>query len=77
MSQVLVRNLPEKTVAQLKARAKRNRRSLQAELRLVLEAAARPVPANWRKELERLDRLFTGRTVRDSTDLIRADRESH
>jgi antitoxin FitA len=77
MAQVLVRNLPDKTVASLKSRAKRNRRSLQAELRLILESAARPQDGDWREALERLERMFAGRAFRDSTELIRADRESH
>lgn len=42
MAQVLVRNLDEKTVAQLKKRAAGNGRSLQAELKLLLEQAVRP-----------------------------------
>lgn len=43
MAQVLVRNLDKKTVDRLKARARRNGRSLEAELRVILEreAAAR------------------------------------
>ena len=35
MAQVLVRNLDEKTVTQLKKRAAENGRSLQAELKIV------------------------------------------
>ncbi len=77
MAQVLVRNLPDETVASLKEQAKRHRRSLQAELRLILEAAAQPRNADWREALERLDRLFAGRAFHDSTGLIRADRERH
>ena len=42
MSEVLVRNLDEAVVEQLKDRARGNGRSLQAELKLILEQAARP-----------------------------------
>ena len=42
MSEVLVRNLDEAVVEQLKARARGSGRSLQAELKLILEQAARP-----------------------------------
>ena len=42
MSEVLVRNLDESVVEQLKTRARGNGRSLQAELKLILEQAARP-----------------------------------
>lgn len=38
MAQILVRNLPDKTVALLKERAKRNKRSLEAEVREVLDS---------------------------------------
>ena len=41
MSEVLVRNLEEAVVEQLKVRARGNGRSLQAELKLILEQAAR------------------------------------
>jgi len=40
MAQVLVRNLDKKTVDRLKARARRNGRSLEAELRVILEREA-------------------------------------
>lgn len=42
MAEVLVRNLDEAVVEQLKGRARGNGRSLQAELKLILEQAARP-----------------------------------
>ena len=77
MAQVLVRNLPAETVALLKERAQRHRRSLQAELREILEEAAKPPRGDWRAALERLDLRLTGRTLSDSTELIRQDRESH
>jgi len=40
MAQVKVRDLTNKTVVGLKARARRNRRSLEAELRTILDEAA-------------------------------------
>ena len=40
MAQVIIRNLDPETVEALKARAKRNRRSLEAELRDVLTRSA-------------------------------------
>jgi plasmid stability protein len=46
MSEVLVRNLDEDVVEQLEARAREGGRSLQAELKLILEEAMRP--AAWR-----------------------------
>jgi plasmid stability protein len=41
MSQILVRGLSEEAVGQLKRRAKRHGRSLQAEVRSILEEEAR------------------------------------
>ena len=41
MAQVLIRNVEQKTVDALKRRAARNRRSLEEELRGILEEASR------------------------------------
>jgi plasmid stability protein len=41
MSDILIRNVPPKTAARLKERAKRNGRSVQAEALAILEAGAR------------------------------------
>ena len=40
MAAVHIRNVPDETLALLKARAARNRRSLEGELRIVLDEAA-------------------------------------
>lgn len=45
MSQVLVRNLDENTVVRLKAMAAQHGRSLEAEVRAILQGAARPTKA--------------------------------
>ncbi len=42
MPQLLVRNVAEATVAELKARAAARGRSLEAEVRAILDMAARP-----------------------------------
>jgi len=46
MPQVLVRNLESRTVQALKKRAMRNRRSLEEELRGILEEAGREATVN-------------------------------
>lgn len=76
MAQVLVRNLDEKTVAQLKKRAAENGRSLQAELRLLLEQAVRPDGMDtWQRvEQFRAKMKKSQRNFSDSTTLIREDR---
>jgi plasmid stability protein len=77
MSQLLVRNLQEEVVENLKQRAKLNHRSLQAEVALILENAAKVQPANFwnnankiRKQLAQSKQSFS-----DSTELVREDRD--
>jgi len=43
MSAILIRNLPDETRLALRERASRNGRSTEAEIRMILEAAVRPV----------------------------------
>lgn len=79
MSQLLVRNLHEEVVESLKHRAKANHRSLQAEVALILENAAKVQPANFwknsakiREQLAQSKQLFS-----DSAELVREDREGN
>jgi plasmid stability protein len=79
MSEVLVRNLNEAVVEQLKARARGNGRSLQAELKLILEqaarpAAARPSRAEYRALADRVRAALGDRPQADSTALLAEDR---
>jgi plasmid stability protein len=76
MARVLIRNLDERTVNKLKARAARNRRSLQAELQVIVERAAevdivdgRAAAARIRRKLE-----LSGRKFSDTTELLAEDR---
>jgi plasmid stability protein len=82
MSDLLLRGVEPETVKRLKARAKRNERSLQAELRVILhQAAEREVAevmtfeegvrfaAEMRKKLE-------GKIEGTTAELIREDRDS-
>jgi len=54
MGDILIRKVPEATVARLKARAKRNGRSLQAEALAALEAGGRHSGDAFLDELARL-----------------------
>jgi len=79
MSDVLVRNLDEPVVEQLKARARGNGRSLQAELKLILEQAARPMAgqvsrAEYRALADRVRAALGDRTQTDSATLLAEDR---
>jgi plasmid stability protein len=78
MAQILIRNLSPETVEQLKELAKRNRRSLEAEVRGILEDAARRERRLTVEELLKIAdsiREASGPQSSDSTDLIREDRE--
>ena len=76
MAQLLVRDLDDQVMTRLKERARRNQRSLQAEARAILEAAA---PRYTKEEALEVFRAwqekFQGRLLSDSTDLIREDRD--
>ena len=75
MAQVLVRNLEPDTVDNLRSRARRNGRSLENELRLILSRAAMEQVSSNLEQVDRVRALFQGRTFSDSTELIREDRD--
>lgn len=76
MAQVLVRQLDDKLVDRLKKRAKEHGRSLQSEVKTILEEAVPDYEAAWkridgfRKRLKKSGRKFS-----DSVALIREDRD--
>jgi plasmid stability protein len=75
MSSVLVRDLDPAVVDRLKALAQESGRSLQEELKAILEAAA--AQATWAEARGRGTRSpdARGRQFSDSTELIREDRD--
>ena len=76
MPQVLVRDLDATVVERLKQRAKRHGRSLQKELRTVLEAAASALSIEEARQVAGAwHRRFGDRRLSDSAELIREDRE--
>ena len=76
MAQMLVRDLDPEVVERLKARARVHGRSLQKEVKAILEEAAatlstreaEEVAGSWRRRL-------AGREYSDSAELVREDRE--
>ena len=75
MAQLLVRNLEKETIERLKRRAKQHDRSLQGEVKIILQNAAKlsmaeasNVARDWQKRLE-------GKKFSDSASLIREDRD--
>jgi plasmid stability protein len=75
MAQLLVRDLSDEVVEKLKARARENRRSLQAEVKLVLEQATRFDRATALKRIEEVRKMLAGRPMSDSAELIRELRD--
>lgn len=76
MAQVLVRQLDDKVVDRLKKRAKEHGRSLESEVRTILEEAVPDYEGAW-KRIEQFHRRLqkSGRTFSDSAELIREDRD--
>jgi plasmid stability protein len=75
MSDILIRGLDAQTVRRLKARARRNGRSLQNEAKLVLEQAAGSSADEIAAMLDGWKKRLAGRRFRGSADLIREDRQ--
>jgi plasmid stability protein len=74
---VLIRDLEDETVEALKRRASERKRSLQAELKAIVEEA---VSQEWSKTWAAADRIFeelrhSGQKFSDTTALLREDRE--
>ncbi len=74
MAQVLVRDLDKVVIDRLKARAQRHGRSLQVELKGILEQAASTDAASARKIAARLRHKLSGRSHSDSAVLLSQDR---
>ena len=77
MANVTIRNLDDNVVAELKEKAARSGRSLEAELREILKrAASRKTRAEFLAEADRIAAM-TPKDVRqtDSAELIREDRD--
>lgn len=74
MSRVLVRGLDPAVIRKLKLRARRHRRSFQAELRDILEQAAAVSGADALAKIKEIRAIFADRRFSDSAALIRRDR---
>jgi plasmid stability protein len=77
MPSILVQGLDPKTIQRLKERARLNGRSLQQEVKEILERAADMLTMEEARRLsERWRRRLGGRSPSDSARLIREDRDS-
>jgi antitoxin FitA len=77
MGSILVRGLDQKTIERLKERARLNGRTLQQEIKALLARAADTLTMREARGLsERWNHRLGGRSMSDSAQLIREDRES-
>ena len=77
MAQVLVRDLDPEVVGRLKEQARQHGRSLQGEVRSILERAAETYTMSEAREVSRRwQERFAGRRFSDSAELIREDRDA-
>lgn len=74
MAQVLVRDLDKTVIERLKARAQQHGRSLQVELKTILEQATRTNAVVAGKIAARLRKKLAGRAHTDSAKLLAEDR---
>lgn len=75
MGDVLVRNLDDVVIEKLKARASDHHRSLQSEVKEILERAARQASMSDAKRTAMgIRRRLAGRRYTDSGDLLAEDR---
>lgn len=76
MAQILVRKLDEKIVDRLRKRTLEHGRSLESEVRTILEEAVPDYDGAW-KRIEQFQKRLkkSGRTFSESAQLLRVDRE--
>ncbi len=70
-----IKDVPDDVAERLRERAQRNHRSLQGELRAIIEAAARPVGRRSVSDLLAEIRASGLETAGDSVEIIRAARD--
>ena len=76
MADVLIRNLDDDVLNELKASARAHHRSLQAEIHEVLRNAGAKRRAETRRLSARWLKRLAGSSYADSTTLIREDRKA-
>ena len=74
MPDVLVRDISSETLEALKGRARQNRRSLQVELKWVLEQAAQTTMVDARAVAAKIRRSLSKAAHSDSAELLCEDR---
>lgn len=77
MGSLTIRNLDDRVIDALKAQAKSNQRSLEAEVRFLLtqRVERRVRMADFRERSAEISRMSAGTLQTDSVELLREDRE--
>ena len=75
MRELTIRRIDEDVYQHLKERARRNLRSLEAEVRVILDQAARPDRSEVTRRAAAMRARLAGRYRGDSTAAIREDRD--
>jgi plasmid stability protein len=75
MPSILIRDVSEKTVGRLKARAKQHNRSLQGEVKQIIEENVKMSMKDALQRARKIRASFGKKTFSDSTELLREDRE--
>jgi len=76
MGQVIIRNLPEQVILQLKHKAKIKGHSLEQELRNILSREAPLTPEEKLALVDAVRIMPQKKFAKDSTQMIREDRDS-
>lgn len=76
MADLLIRNLDEAVIERLERQAQARKIPLEQFLREILTAAAGPSRQQILAAMDRIRRMTPKRLTDDSTDMIRADRDS-
>ena len=74
MPNILIRDIPQKTIDQLKARAKQHNRSLQGEVKHLVEETVKTTGKAALLRARKIRASFGTKTFSDSADLLREDR---
>lgn len=75
MAQILVRGIEDEVIRRLKNQAKQHHRSLQGEVKMILEQSAKMSMEEARATAEKWHKRLSGKIYSDSAELIREDRE--
>lgn len=75
MAELLIRNLDPVVIKRLKIRAKKHHRSLQGELKSIVESATKMSIEEARKTSNAWHKRLSGQSFSDSAKLLREDRD--